>query len=774
MLKKVSILFFLSFIGSALQAQFAVGDWREHLPYNEVIDVTLGDGKAWCATPFSLFVYDTDDQSVQRISKVNDLSDTGISCIEYSDENELLLVGYENGNMDLIYENSAYNLGDIARSDLVANKSINAVLFIDQFAYLACGFGVVQIDLDRREVKDTFIIGPDGTIIACFDITLDNNTLYVATGNGLYSADSQSAFLANFSTWTKDTTIPDSNEPLATVDVANGLTMITKEAGNQDEVLYKFEGEGSWQIIDESWDSVLLNDIYFGSEYIILADYSRVQKFDYEMNSLQTFYNLNGKSLRPQSVVADDTDRIWIGDERYGLMITDNGSSAQEIAPQGPAYFDTRRIDAYNHNMWVASGGVNQSWVNNYSKRGFYGMANESWYYAESPEGLNDIVQVNDIMEVSIDPIDNSHVMFGSWEEGLIELRNGEVENIYSGNNSSIQASTIHSDERYMIAGVDFDSNGNCWFTNAYSDEQLHVRKPNGEFKSFSFTPDIPDDELVGGVLATRQGQIWFLLPAMESIVVFDYNGTIDNTSDDRYRILSQEEGEGGLPNVTYCLEEDLEGEIWVGTLEGIGVFYTPLSIFDEETLDVQQILIEQGGNIQILLETEAVTSIALDGGNRKWVGTANSGVFLFSPDGQEQVYHFTEDNSPLLSNTITDIAINQDNGEVFFSTEKGLISFKGTATNFDEDINELTIYPNPVRPDFEGEVVIDGLGYQTDIKITDISGNVVFSSQSNGGRATWNGKNQNGERVSTGIYLVFASKLDGSATNVGKIAFVR
>jgi hypothetical protein len=198
------------------------------------------------------------------------------------------------------------------------------------------------------------------------------------------------------------------------------------------------------------------------------------------------------------------------------------------------------------------------------------------------------------------------------------------------------------------------------------------------------------------------------------------------------------------------------------------------LSIFGDGNNDAQQILIEQGGNIQILLETEAVTALELDGGNRKWVGTANSGVFLFSDDGLEQINHFTSENSPLLSNTITDIAINQANGEVFISTEKGLISYKGTATNFDEEITNLSIYPNPVRPDYDGNIVIDGLAYQSDIKITDVSGNLVYSGRSNGGRSIWNGRNEDGQRVSTGVYLVFAAKLDGSATNVGKIAFIR
>jgi hypothetical protein len=213
---------------------------------------------------------------------------------------------------------------------------------------------------------------------------------------------------------------------------------------------------------------------------------------------------------------------------------------------------------------------------------------------------------------------------------------------------------------------------------------------------------------------------------------------------------------------------------VWVGTLRGLGVFYSPQAIFSEEGADVQQILIEQDGNVQILLETEAINCITIDGANRKWIGTESSGAFLLSPDGTDQIYHFTQENSPLLSNNVFDIDINYEKGEVFFATEDGIISFLSTSSNFDQEMTELKVYPNPVRESFDGPIRIDGLDYNTDVKITDISGNVVYQTTSNGGRAIWNGKDFNGNRVATGVYLIFATNTDGSATNVGKIAFVQ
>ena len=755
-------------------AQMAVGEWREHLPYSNVIDLEVGNGIAFCATPFAVFSYDQGDNSLRRLSKVNELTATGISCITYDTERELLLVGYESGNLDFIFKNTSFNLGDIERSDLIGDKTIYSILFSGDFAFLACGFGIVQIDLIRREVKDTFIIGPSGNQLPVYDLALHNGQFYAATQAGLYIASASNPFLANFASWSLRNDVPNPTSPLSKIEINDQILILNKEGGPADDTaIYQLNGDSNWYTL-AGWDGQTINDIQLGSNHFYMVGYSFVARFNFDGSNSQNFWTLNGEGYLPRAVFEDEAGALWVGDSEKGLMRLSSSSQAETIMPSGPPFFNVRRIDAYNNNIWIASGGVNQSWVNNYSKNGFYGLAKDSWSYVESPSGMNQVVQVNDIMDVSINPLNNDQVFFSSWEEGLIELNNGVFTNIYNQDNSTLELSTIHSDNRVMTASCDFDDNGNLWISNSYCDNQLHVRKPNGQFRSFSFSPEISNTELIGEVMATRQGQIWIILPARESIIVFDYNGTIDNTADDRFKILTSEEGEGAIPNVVYSMEEDLDGEVWIGTLEGVAVFYTPLSIFGESNFDAQRILIEQGGNIQILLETEAVTAIEIDGGNRKWIGTANSGLFLMSDDGLEQIEHLTERNSPLLSNTITDIAVNHSIGELYFSTEKGLISYKGMATNFDEEITELTIYPNPVRPDYEGNIIIDGLAYQSDLKVTDISGNLVTSITSNGGRAVWNGKNQDGERVSTGIYLVFATKLDGSATNVGKIAFIR
>jgi len=270
-----------------------------------------------------------------------------------------------------------------------------------------------------------------------------------------------------------------------------------------------------------------------------------------------------------------------------------------------------------------------------------------------------------------------------------------------------------------------------------------------------------------------RNGYLWFI-NKQAGLVVFNPNGTVTDESDDQFKTLTTAEGGGNLPsNTVRCITEDIDGEIWVGTEEGVAVFYAPENVFTENDFDAQQILIEQDGNIQILLETEKVSAITIDGANRKWIGTQGAGVFLMSEDGTNQIYAFNKDNSPLISNNINDIEINHETGEVLFATDLGIISFQSEATGFSDDYADVYAFPNPVREDYDGPIAIRGLLGETDVKITDIAGNLVFETISKGGTATWFGRNLQGERVQTGVYVVFCSDSEGEKTFVTKILLV-
>jgi hypothetical protein len=230
------------------------------------------------------------------------------------------------------------------------------------------------------------------------------------------------------------------------------------------------------------------------------------------------------------------------------------------------------------------------------------------------------------------------------------------------------------------------------------------------------------------------------------------------------------------ITNEIYSIAEDRKGNIWLGSNKGILVYYSPSRVFSGEDFYAQQIIVPRNDGSGLgdpLLGTESVTTIEVDGANRKWIGTRSGGVFLVSEDGLEQIHSFNTDNSPLLSNSITDIAINPTSGEVYFATDNGIISFISDATEPNDLFRDVYVFPNPVREDYFGDVIISGLMENSFVKITDLNGNLVFETTSLGGQALWNGQNLRGERVATGVYLVFCSSEDGLNTHVTKLLFI-
>lgn len=775
------ILVLLTFILVAMpfdmviaQSQQPVGTWREHLPYGEAIDVTFGQSKIYCATPFAVFSYDKEDQSLSRISKVNLLSRSDVSAVAFDPVTQALVVGYTNGELDLVQGEFSFNLADIAQANLFGDKSIYDITILDQKAYLSCGFGIVVVDIVRREISETWFINGQTDLIRINKLDYDDTFWYAATEEGIYKAERDNPFLVSFEVWEKMTEVPLEDAEYSNLLVFGDDLLIGRENGFEDELWVADREELNFTVLP-GYETQQIQDLSRNGDQLVVSTFNRVAVLASDYSEVTAQQNINGNETLPRAAGIDDQGTVWVANERGGLLSFTLDGVESSYRPDGPSAFNTRRIDAFNNNLWVASGGVDASWTNNYDKKGIFGLVNEQWKLVPQVQGENDIALINDPMDCSVNPLNNDQIMIGSWEEGLVEVTNGVVSNIYNETNSPLELANFGGSLRIGVAGVDYDPDGNVWFANAYTNTPLHVKTRDGEFASFSFLPEVDSDLFIGDIVATRQGYVWCILPRGNGILVLDPNETPEDTSDDNYKLLTNEEGEGGLPtNDIYALEEDLDGEIWVGTLQGIAVFFTPESIFSSEEFDAQQILIEQDGNIQILLETEQVNCIEIDGANRKWVGTANSGVFLLSEDGLSQVIHFTDENSPLLSNNVVDVAINQETGEVFFATDRGIVSYTSTATNFDQEISSVKVYPNPVREDYTGDITIDGLAFETDVKITDVSGNLVYQTTSFGGRAIWDGTDQFGGRVATGVYLVFCTDQNGDASNVAKVAVIR
>ncbi len=351
-----------------------------------------------------------------------------------------------------------------------------------------------------------------------------------------------------------------------------------------------------------------------------------------------------------------------------------------------------------------------------------------------------------------------------------MEFTNGIRTNYFTDENSSLEIST-YGGGWIGIGGLVFDNDNNMWVTNSSAPSVLSVKKSSGEWKSFNLGSVATGIDM-GRIMIDGNGSKWMMVRD-HSMIVFNDNNTIDDTSDDVAKRLTSSAGNGALPgSFILSMATDRDGQVWIGSDAGVSVIYSPGNVFTNQNYDAQPILIEQDGHGQYLLETEAVTAIAIDGSNRKWLGTDRAGIFLMSADGTEEILHFTEENSPLLSNSITDITI-AESGEVFIGTSKGIISYRSESVPPQQTLAEVVVFPNPVRESYNGSIAIRGLVENSNVKITDVSGTLVYSAMSEGGQALWNGRNFDGEKVQTGVYLVFVANTDGSKTTVAKIMFV-
>ncbi len=479
-------------------------------------------------------------------------------------------------------------------------------------------------------------------------------------------------------------------------------------------------------------------------------------------------------------VVLDSRGYLSMVDNLYGLTIEKPDNGMDFFIPNGPTSKTFGKMLYANGKMWVAGGSVNERWdppVYNSSK--FYSYTNNNWFnYSDQNNPL--IKNVADFIDIKKNPKGNE-LYISSFGSGVFEIQNDVVVKHYDESNSSLQHLTV-LDPNYtplLAGGMDFDTSGNLWVSNFNVNKPLSVKTQAGVWYSFSVGSVVGNQgNKLGWLTCDDYNNKWVLSLVDNGILVFNDNGTFANPDDDKYKMLNKETGQGALPsNSVLSVAKDLKGEMWIGTTQGLTVLSNPGMIFNDKKInyDARQIIIKVGSNYEIFLGKEQINCIKVDPANRKWLGTPN-GVWLVSDDGYTVIKNFTTANSPLLSNNVIEIGIDEGSGEVFFGTEKGIISYMGDATAGGKAFGNVEIYPNPVRPDFTGQISVKGLADKATVKFTDISGNLVYETTANGGFATWNGRSFNGKRVSTGVYLIFAASVDDSKKSdsyVGKILFI-
>ncbi|MFT5383174.1 MAG: ligand-binding sensor domain-containing protein, partial [Saprospiraceae bacterium] len=661
-------------------------------------------------------------------------------------------------NLDLIKPNKIVNLPFIKEDpNIVGDKAIyNIFLANDDLAYLACGFGVVELNIDREEFGFTTKMN-----LKVNDIHIYEGSFYAATNEGIYRASNDGSLnLQDFGNWKllgTEEGFP-SDYSSRSVETYNGKLYI-----DIDDTLYYYENSTLVEIYtEEGFEITFLSadgaHLLVGMGCIESCE-GKVLFFDENHNTQRS----GSKCVsRTHYAIEDSNGGVWYGDRWDAIRISETATGdCRKETFNSPYTHDAIELVIDDNDLYVTT----ETPPSNNSN-GFYQFKDGNWNIFNSL--FNSALSgIRSVYRVAVHP-ENKKIYAGTFYQGLWEI-DGENYTLYDSSNSPLGESAEAG--RVRIGGLAFDKDNNLWMANHTSASPLVVLKNDGTWQN-NF--NLPYNALQD-IVIDEAGNKWSKIDGSgQGIAVFN-EGDMTVQSDDQVWTFTT--SNSALPtNIVNCIAVDLDGDVWVGTDEGVVVFECGSNVFDTQCKGSRRIVEVDGFNAY-LLETESVRTIAIDGANRKWFGTTN-GVFVQSANGEDQIAFFDKDNSPLFNNTINDIAINRNSGEVFIGTASGLISIRGEATGGGSR-HESTVfaYPNPVRPDYNGPIAIKGLPRDANVKITDVSGQLVYETKALGGQAIWDGRDYNGRKAASGVYLVFSTSkevLDNPDAEVTKILFMK
>jgi len=742
--------------------------WSDYSSYNSIKKIILADGLVYGNAEHGLISLNTDNQSVERVSKVNYLSDVSIADIDYSKSLDLLVIGYSNGNIDLLRNNTVFNIQDLKRTSQITNRTIYGVHVTDSVAFISFGSGILKLNLLKSEVEETFSIGTNTNPIEVYCTAVKDDTIFAATSEGVHFSTLSNPLIKFPSAWSKKTGIIHPNDPYQTIVNFNGAILFPKRTLTfKNDTLYQLAGKTSVVIPFKSNDD--LNGLSVTGDKIVISHSYSIGVYDQNFNLISNYYDyfIDTKAPAPNFAVLDDQNTLWVADKKQGIAKSINVFNTALFKPTCPEGSGNRSLATNGEKLYVARGEKGNNWFRTFTPAGIYIYEDYDW---TSKNQINEPVfdTISDIVCVAVDPTNSKRLIVGSLGHGIFEFEDDIFKKRYISENSTLEYIDGFGTG---VTHVDFDNGGNLFVSTSITENLLNVQDPDGNWASF--VNSSVNGEKPTALEITSGGQAWLGIQAI-GIMVVDYNNTATDVTDDQVKILTSSVGNGNLPGSEInTIAEDKNGEVWIGSNKGLRVVYNPSNVFLDGGVDAEEILIKQGLYFQILLETEAITVIEIDGGNNKWIGTENSGVFLMSPDGTEEIYHFTESNSPLWSNTIHSIKVNETTGEVFIGTDKGLISFKGSETEPASSLSGIYAYPNPVTPNYEGDIAITGLVRGTEIRIADVAGNIVHKTTSTGGQVIWDRSTLQENKVNTGVYIIYASSLDGQYKANAKIVIL-
>ncbi|XOV66117.1 MAG: T9SS type A sorting domain-containing protein [Fluviicola sp.] len=764
------LLIAFTILSFAASAQIGTGQWRLHIP-ERAIDVTYLSGSAYVAYEKGVGVYDESSNELSIWDDVTGLSDITVSCIEACESDNSVFIGYENGNVDKLKGNRVTNIPAIKLAQIQGSKRVFNMIEYEEHMYLSTGFAIVKIDPKKDEVRDTYY--PTNGTKAIVDVVFANDSIYALTEDEMYRGSVNNQALADPAQWTLDTRVTPASYPFSDIEFAfDELFVLSKNPDFSGDTVYQVTNAGLQTAIVESF-VMEINSI--GTvEDRLLVDYSGGGRV---YNSNWTLYEnlglFNGAIANPMETWYDG-NTYWIADRNNGLVKYVGPYQNTFIDLVGPPKSEMYALDYQRGTIAVCSG-ARSGGAPTFNRGGIYTFKDEEWRLLDQGNVTDWSDTIHDYMGVSINPNNENQIGVGTYSSVPVSIigETGQVTNNFDPGNSELEATSIGNGWS-LISDVQYDNEGNLWVLNGYAAEPLKVYTSNGQWLSFNLGPSAKS-KITERLEIDYNGNKWMAIRGA-GLYGFKDNGTVDNPSDDQWIQLNQGDLTGALPSTQVtAIAVDFDNEIWIGTDAGFAVLYNSDNAFDAAPGDynAQRIKLEFEGNVEFVLGATHITDIEVDGGNRKWFGTANSGIILLSEDGLTILEQWTMDNSPLISNNIIDMEINQETGEMFIITDQGLISYRTDATYEDPEYSDVQVFPNPARPDFDGVITIQGIKFNSDVKITDAAGNLVYQTTSNGGTATWDRRTLTGELVRTGVYLIWTASNQNDGRYVGKVLVV-
>ncbi|MDC0955724.1 two-component regulator propeller domain-containing protein [bacterium] len=775
-MKFIAILFF-----SILSIPLCISqNWNGHYSYHNSIDTSIGNGKIFTASENAIYIHSTQNDQLSIITTIDGLSGDFISNIYYSTNFNKLIIGYENGLIQIVDFNNdnILTIYDIIEKTTIPpnKKKINEFTEVENIIYISTDYGVSLYDLNSLEFGDSLFIGEGGSQQQVNQTMINDNFLYAVLPDfGGIKRVNLDLDIINYQNW--ELVYSGDFDFILNIDDSFVFT-------NENNVFFNENGTFS-QVISLSQT---IKKIVINEGKIIITSEDKIFIYDTNFNLINSSiissnFNTNFNSSELYN------NYIYVATSSKGLLKININNFQQNysILPAGPLDNNVFSISSLYGSLWATFGDYTSTY-NPYplARKGISHWSDEYWNninYDSIPENA---VNLNNI---SINPFNLNNIFISSYHGGLLEISDESL-SLFDQSNSGLE-SLISNETNYnsvRISGSNFDNSGTLWLMNSRVDNPLKsFNLDTNQWSSYDFTQIIPDgfnDELgFSDIVIGSNGTKW--IGGLNSGLI----GFNENAGNPLLKRINDNDV-GNLPSpYVKSLAMDNNNHLWIGTIKGLRVLYNTSNFFDAN-VSTQQIVIEEDGIYKELLEQQFISDIKVDGSNNKWVGTIGSGLFYFSQNGQQTIYHFTKNNSPLPSNNINDIALDFVNGLVFIATDKGLVSFDSGGSTTSSTLNESYVYPNPVRPSFNmniEKIKISGITDDVNIKITDISGNLVAEANSNvnnryngfnleidGGIAYWNGKNLANNSVSSGVYIVMLSDLDSYDTKILKIMIIR